>query len=83
MNIQEVKKGLEVVYIPRHLRGKSEQFQHRERGEIISWNDLYVFVRFFGDTSSKACQPSDLEVWTCDCGSLPKGSMTCVKHYTQ
>lgn len=83
MNLSEVKQGQEVVYIPRHLRGKPEQMQNRERGKVTSWNDSYIFVRFFNDTTSKACSPADLFVWTCDCGSLPKGSMICVQHYIQ
>lgn len=34
----------------------------REDGEITSVNDRYVFVRFRGDTGSKACSAEDLEL---------------------
>lgn len=37
-------------------------YQHGERceGEITSWNDRYVFVRFKGP-NGEACDPSNLE----------------------
>lgn len=34
-------------------------FCQREEGELSSWNDAYVFVRFKGPTG-EACDPSDV-----------------------
>lgn len=53
MTIQECKDavGHKVVYTPT-----------MEYGTITSCNDSYAFVRYFGDTHSKATKPSDLEL---------------------
>ena len=44
-------------------RGRGVVYSHRhgaEDGVITSWNDSYVFVRFRGSESSKACRDEDL-----------------------
>lgn len=46
--------GLGVVYTPRGGR--------IEDGIITSVNEHYVFVRYAGDTGSKATRPEDLEL---------------------
>lgn len=45
--------GAGVVYVPK--------FGKREDGVITSWNDTYIFVRFRGSETPKACDPRDLE----------------------
>jgi hypothetical protein len=65
--------GSGVVYSPGH-RYRSTYDSHRyfdivgeppasrkEDGTITSVNDTYVFVRYAGDTGSKATSPNDLE----------------------
>jgi hypothetical protein len=52
----EEEIGLRVVYSrPHHVK-----FEEDDRGKITAWNKDFVFVRFDGDSVSKACQRSDL-----------------------
>lgn len=83
ISVENAKKGMEVVYIPRHLLGKSEQMKNRERGIITSFNDTYIFVRFGDELQSKACRPIDLFEWACDCDIWRGTSMACVQHSIQ
>lgn len=56
---QMLKKGLEVVYIPSHIKNKYES-DEVEYGEVSSWNDSVVFVVYNGDLHSKATEYRDL-----------------------
>ena len=49
--------GKRVVYTPLNSRGVQEE------GVITSFNDIFIFVRYDGDTHSKATYPHDLEWW--------------------
>jgi hypothetical protein len=53
MNIGDAQVGSRVVYTPR-----------KEDGVVTSINSTYVFVRYGGDTNSKATNPGDLELMT-------------------
>lgn len=54
MTLDEAREHLDdgVVYLPPGGR--------REDGVITSVNERYVFVRYDGDTTSKATHPTDL-----------------------
>jgi len=43
--------GQKVIY--------GREYCRREEGELSSWNDKYVFVRFKGPTG-EACEPADV-----------------------
>ncbi len=47
--------GRGVLY---HPRGRSDGM---ERGVISSWNAEFIFVRYPSSSTSKACDPADLE----------------------
>lgn len=53
MKIGDAQAGSRVVYTPT-----------KEDGVVTSINDKYVFVRYGGDTHSKATSPGDLELMT-------------------
>lgn len=65
MKLSEAKKGLEVKYIPTHAWG-DEDHPHCETGIISSWNDKYIFVRYFRNGMSQhtpeSTQPEDLVI---------------------
>jgi hypothetical protein len=52
MSLRPSDVGRGVVYRP--WSGVAED------GQIVSWNDRYVFVRYGGDTQAKATRPDDL-----------------------
>lgn len=56
MNINDVKVGDKVTYIPKH----SNLFKDREVGVVSSKNDEWVFVRYDGGSTGKATRPDDL-----------------------
>lgn len=53
------KPGMSALYMPREAHGDLSH-PSVEQGVVTSVNDQYVFVRFKGDTESKACYPRDL-----------------------
>ncbi len=59
-SLREADKGRKVVY-----RGD-------EDGEITSWNDRYIFVRFRGPNGA-ACKPEDIE-FIADWPSAPQAA---------
>lgn len=50
--LKPVSIGKIVVYHPPH--------GPPERGELTSWNEHYVFVRFNGSAGGAACRPVDV-----------------------
>lgn len=62
MNIEELKPGMRVAYVPRH------DLEAKEYGTISSVNGKYAFVRFdaqvaklgWDGATSQACDPNDL-----------------------
>ena len=46
MKIEEFEKGQYVTYIPLHAKG-DRNHKDCERGVVSSWNDEYIFVRYF------------------------------------
>lgn len=54
--------GDEVVYIPPDLLigEKSEMVKHENLGVVTSVNDMFVFVKYIGNTGSQATNPEDL-----------------------
>jgi hypothetical protein len=53
--VKDFVVGEFVTYIPSYSTG------HRERGIVTSTNNTYVFVRYDGDTGSKATYPANLK----------------------
>ena len=53
------KPGMQALYVPAHSNGNLSH-PAVERGIVTSVNAQYVFVRFGGDATSKACRPEDL-----------------------
>ena len=51
--------GMYALYMPREANGNL-QHSSVEKGVVTSVNSQYVFVRFGGDSQSKACHPRDL-----------------------
>ena len=51
--------GQRVTYVPVHAKS-DPCHPDRESGEIVGWNQSFVFVSFGGN--SRGCQPYDL-VW--------------------
>jgi hypothetical protein len=47
----DADRGRKVIY--------HREYCEREEGEISSWNDRYVFVRFKGP-NGEACEPEDI-----------------------
>ena len=47
MKSSELKKGMQVTYVPRH----SKEYKDMELGHVTSWNDEFVFVEYGGGTS--------------------------------
>lgn len=53
----EAKTGQVVVYVPRHLHDVlmlDDDHPEYEYGEVTSWNPQYCFVKYEGETNSKA-----------------------------
>ena len=59
ITIDRWQAGMLALYMPPHARG---DLRHPdvEKGIVTSVNSQYVFVRFGGDSQSKACHPRDL-----------------------
>ena len=51
--------GMQALYVPREAEGHLAH-PRVEKGLVTSVNRTYVFVRFGGDSHSKACRPEDL-----------------------
>jgi len=62
MRITDIKVGDELVYIPHHLLvgEKSKIVKEENLGEVTSFNDTYVFVRYKDKSGSQATKPEDL-----------------------
>lgn len=58
MKFNELKKNLQVTYVPRHAKN-NENHPDRQLGIITSWNDTFVFVNY-GTGTSKATDINDL-----------------------
>lgn len=58
----DFKEGDEVLYIPKNLLmgEKSKMVKESNLGVVTSLNDLYVFVRYMGNTGSQATNADDL-----------------------
>lgn len=69
----DLKVGLRVMYVPSHIREECSEYRYAEYpdtelGFVTSWNDTYVFCRFFSRytlklrtvANSEACDISDL-----------------------
>ena len=56
--------GMRVCYVPQRARfdGKGGWLNHAdsEWGEVSSWNERFIHVRFKGQPNSQACNPGDL-----------------------
>jgi hypothetical protein len=52
-SLTDSDRGRAVVFTPR--------VGPHEDGVITSWNDKYIFVRYDGDKTSKATNPSNLD----------------------
>lgn len=50
-SLTEDDKGRKVVY--------HREYCNREEGELSSWNDKYIFVKFKGP-NGEACEPNDV-----------------------
>lgn len=48
------------LQIGHHVFYQKPHMPHPEYGIITSFNDIYVFIKFFGDSHSKACDVRDL-----------------------
>ena len=51
--------GMMTFYVPTHAQGNLYH-QDVEQGIVTRVTNQYVFVRFGGETTSKACSPRDL-----------------------
>ena len=60
MEIQDIYVDMKVWYVPDHAQGNIRHTDV-ERGIVTSKNTENVFVRFGGDTHSKACSPKNLQ----------------------
>jgi hypothetical protein len=59
MEATELKKGMNVTYVPRH----SMEHKDRQLGNVTSWNDSFVFVDY--GTGTSQATPYDL-LWKGD-----------------
>lgn len=63
MDHDAIYLGMHVLYVPTHAHG-ALQPRDVERGVVTAKNEEYVFVRFGGDTHSKACVAGQLHTCT-------------------
>ena len=59
ISIDHWQPGMRAVYVPRHANGNL-QHPDVEQGIVTSVNNQWVFVRFGGDATPKACDARDL-----------------------
>ncbi len=59
MSLDQLTPGMYVLYVPPQAGGNLTH-PAVEKGVITSVNASYAFVRFGGDSHSKACLPGDL-----------------------
>ena len=67
MNLNDLKTGITVTYIPAHHRNRipqcnSSDYVGREVGIVTSWNDRFVFVDYDGSGRGKATRIEDLVI---------------------
>jgi hypothetical protein len=62
MELNKIKIGDKVVFIPHHLLigDKNAMVQEKNLGIVTSVNDHFAFVRFNNQTGSEACKANDL-----------------------
>jgi hypothetical protein len=62
MNIELIKEGDKVVYIPHRLLvgDRDKMILEDNLGVVTSKNDTYVFVLYKGKNNSQATRPDDL-----------------------
>ncbi len=58
----ELSKGMEVVYIPSHVKDRMYKTYEHEYGRISSWNDKYIFVRYNEGDTAAATDAKDLHI---------------------
>lgn len=60
LELENIKPGDEVVYIPEHLQHIDNVHLEKNKGVVTSKNDRYAFVRYKDYANSQATRANDL-----------------------
>ena len=55
MKLEDIKPGMPVMYVPKHLKG-AEEINDDQLGVVTSFNDKFAFVRYLNKTSYNCVQ---------------------------